>query len=63
MHKDETDVRLLLKTHGDAIYRSAYLLLGNPHDVQDILQEVLLRFLEKAPSDRKSTRLNSSHQQ
>lgn len=50
MHKDETDVRLLLKTHGDAIYRSAYLLLGNPHDVQDVLQEVLLRFLEKAPS-------------
>ncbi len=50
MHKDETDIRLLLKTHGDAIYRSAYLLLGNPHDVQDVLQEVLLRFLEKAPT-------------
>lgn len=50
MQKDETDVRLILRTHGDALYRSAYLLLGNPHDVQDILQEVLLRFLEKAPS-------------
>ena len=50
MHKNETDVRHILQTHGDALYRSAYLLLGNPHDVQDVLQEVLLRFLEKAPS-------------
>lgn len=50
MHTNETDVRHILEVHGDALYRSAYLLLGNPHDVQDILQEVLLRFLEKAPS-------------
>lgn len=50
MHKNEPDVRHILQTHGDALYRSAYLLLGNPHDVQDVLQEVLLRFLEKAPS-------------
>ena len=50
MHKNETDIRHILQTHGDALYRSAYLLLGNPHDVQDVLQEVLLRFLEKAPS-------------
>jgi len=49
MYKSETDVRNILQTHGDALYRSAYLLLGNPHDVQDVLQEVLLRFLEKAP--------------
>lgn len=50
MHKNEPDVRHILEVHGDALYRSAYLLLGNPHDVQDVLQEVLLRFLEKAPS-------------
>ncbi len=50
MHKNETDVRHILQIHGDTLYRSAYLLLGNPHDVQDVLQEVLLRFLEKAPS-------------
>ena len=50
MRKNETDIRHILEVHGDALYRSAYLLLGNPHDVQDILQEVLLRFLEKAPS-------------
>ena len=50
MRKNETDIRHILHSHGDALYRSAYLLLGNPHDVQDVLQEVLLRFLEKAPS-------------
>ncbi len=50
MNKSETDVRNILQAHGDALYRSAYLLLGNPHDVQDVLQEVLLRFLEKAPT-------------
>lgn len=50
MHKNETDVKRILQTHGNALYRSACLLLGNPHDVQDILQEVILRYLEKSPS-------------
>lgn len=50
MHKSETDIRRILQSHGSTLYRSAFLLLGNPHDVQDILQEVLLRYLEKSPS-------------
>ena len=50
MRKNETDIRHILEIHGDALYRNAYLLLGNPHDVQDVLQEVLIRYLEKAPS-------------
>lgn len=49
MHKCETDVKHILQVHGNALYRSAFLLLGNSHDVQDILQEVLLRYLEKSP--------------
>lgn len=47
--KSEPDVSRILQTYGDMLYRTAYLLLGNPHDVQDILQEVLLRYMEKAP--------------
>ncbi len=47
--KNETDIARVLRTYGDALYRTACLLLGNPHDVQDILQEVLLRYMEKAP--------------
>lgn len=46
----EPDAERILRTHGDMLYRTAYLLLGNPHDVQDALQETLLRYLEKAPA-------------
>ncbi len=48
--KSETEVNRILQTYGNMLYRTAYLLLGNPHDVQDVLQEVLLRYLEKAPA-------------
>ena len=50
MHKSEADIRRILQVHGDALYRTAFLLLGNQADVQDSLQEVLLRFFEKAPT-------------
>lgn len=46
--KAETDH--ILQVYGDMLYRTAYLLLGNPHDVQDALQETLLRYMEKAPA-------------
>lgn len=48
--KGEPEVIRILQTYGDMLYRTACLLLGNPHDVQDALQETLLRYLEKAPS-------------
>lgn len=50
MHKSEADIRRILQMHGDTLYRTAFLLLGNQADVQDALQEVLLRFFEKAPA-------------
>ena len=48
--KSKPDVKYILQTYGDMLYRTAYLLLGNPHDVQDVLQEVLLRYMEKSPT-------------
>ena len=48
--KNESEINRILQTYGDMLYRTAYLLLGNPHDVQDVLQEVLLRNMEKTPS-------------
>lgn len=48
--KTEPEVRRILHDHGDMLYRTAYLLLGNSHDVQDALQETMLRYLEKAPA-------------
>lgn len=50
MHKSEADIRRILQAHGNALYRTAFLLLGNQADIQDVLQEVLLRFLEKSPA-------------
>lgn len=47
--KDEPDIRRVLQAYGNLLYRTAYLFLGNPHDVQDVLQEVLLRYMEKSP--------------
>lgn len=48
--KSEPEIRRILAVYGNMLYRTAYLLLGNPHDVQDALQETLLRYLEKAPA-------------
>lgn len=46
----EPEIKRILQVYGDMLYRTAYLLLGNPHDVQDVLQEVLIRYMEKAPA-------------
>lgn len=48
--KSDSEVSHILQTYGDMLYRTAWLLLGNPHDVQDALQETLLRYLEKSPA-------------
>lgn len=48
--KSESEISRILSAYGDMLYRTAYLLLGNPHDVQDVLQEVLIRYMEKSPA-------------
>ncbi|NBJ93064.1 RNA polymerase sigma factor [Parablautia muri] len=48
--KNEEQMRDVIQTYGDLLYRTGYVLLGNPHDVQDILQEVFIKYMEKAPS-------------
>lgn len=47
--KSEPEISRILQSYGNMLYRTAYVLLGNPHDVQDTLQEVLLRYMERAP--------------
>ena len=51
-HKKEEQMKEVIQTYGDLLYRTGYVLLGNPHDVQDILQEVFIKYMEKAPSFR-----------
>ena len=50
--KSETEVQQVIQNYGSQLYRTAYMLLGNAHDVQDVLQEVLIRYMEKAPDFR-----------
>lgn len=49
-YKNEDQMKDVIQTYGDLLYRTGYVLLGNPHDVQDILQEVFIKYMEKAPS-------------
>lgn len=47
---NEAQIQRIIQTYGDLLYRTAYVLLSNPHDIQDVLQEVFLKYMEKSPS-------------
>lgn len=38
-----------IRRHGTAVYRLAYASMRNPHDADDVFQDVFLRYAEKAP--------------
>lgn len=39
----------LMEQYGNSIYRMSYYLLQNEQDAQDILQETLIKYMQKAP--------------
>lgn len=39
----------IIRRHGTAVYRLAYAYMRNPHDADDVFQDVFLRYAEKAP--------------
>ena len=41
-----------IRRHGTAVYRLAYAYMRNPHDADDVFQDVFLRYAEKAPAFR-----------
>ena len=41
-----------IRRHGTAVYRLACAYLRNPHDADDVFQDVFLRYAEKAPAFR-----------
>lgn len=47
--KSEEEIKNIIRAYGNLLYRTAFVVLGNPHDVQDILQEVLIKYMEKSP--------------
>lgn len=42
----------IIRRYGDAVYRLAYAYMRNPHDADDVFQDVFLRYAEKAPAFR-----------
>ncbi len=47
--KSEEEIRHAITVYGNLLYRMAYVHLGNIHDVQDVLQEVMIKYMEKSP--------------
>lgn len=49
MMPDDTRIENIINLYGDLLYRTGIMILGNPQDVQDVLQEVMLKVLQKGP--------------
>lgn len=49
MMPDDTRMENIINLYGDLLYRTGIMILGNPQDVQDVLQEVMLKVLQKMP--------------
>ncbi len=49
MMPDDTRIENIINLYGDLLYRTGIMILGNPQDVQDVLQEVMLKVLQKRP--------------
>lgn len=47
--KQADEVKHVIDKYGNSVYRLCYYMLQNDQDAQDVLQETLIRFLEKAP--------------
>lgn len=45
----EQKIEELIGTYGNLLWRTGIMMLGEPQDVQDMIQEVLLKYLQKEP--------------
>lgn len=46
---ENENMERILTEHGDRLYRLCLVMLGNPQDAEDAVQETLLKYLQKAP--------------
>lgn len=51
-NRTEKEIQRILQIYGNHLYRSAFCLLSNADDAQDVLQEALIRYMEKSPNFR-----------
>lgn len=43
-------IEKVLDTHGNSLYRLCLVMLRNPSDAEDAVQETILKYLQKAPA-------------
>lgn len=43
------EIETIVNNYGDMLFRICLLLLGNPNDAEDAIQETMLTYLQKAP--------------
>lgn len=48
--KRREEITRVMDVYGGCLYRTACVMLGKPEDAQDILQETLIKYMEKAPA-------------
>lgn len=48
----EEDISSVMELYGASIYRMSYFILQNDQDAQDVLQETLIKYMQKAPAFR-----------
>lgn len=45
----EEDIERIMEQYGNSIYRMSFFVLQNDQDAQDVLQETLIKYMQKAP--------------
>lgn len=43
------DIETLIQTHGNMLFRLCLMILGNASDAEDVIQETMIKYLQKAP--------------
>ena len=43
------EIEQIMYTHGNMLFRLSFAMLGNASDAEDVLQEALIKYIEKAP--------------
>ena len=44
------EIEKMLRVHSDMLFRIALVMLGNKYDAEDVLQETVIRYMQKAPA-------------
>lgn len=48
--RPSNDIETILENHGNLLFRLCLMMLGNASDAEDVIQETMIKYLQKAPS-------------